>query len=265
MAAAFRGDLTRKWREQNPGVEPASDLLKRIRIERRKRWETAELDKLKAKGLTGDKLEAELAKRCKQYKEPAPVEITSLPKLPEGWIWVYGEYVVPVDAPIVYGIILPGPHIVPERLNGANITESSARLRPWVEFITSEYLAEVLRSPMLRHQFDKFRFGNAVQRLNIAHVRSLAIPLAPIEGQKVIGEIIRQRAKFSLDVLSEIDACSENLGKLYSTIPSKAFRGKLVSQDPNDEPASILLERIRQQKAAWQKSRGQDPSKETKK
>ena len=69
----------------------------------------------------------------------------------------------------------------------------------------------------------------------------------------------------TLDVLSEIDACSENLGKLYSTILSKAFRGKLVSQDPNDEPASILLEGIRQQKAGLEKEQRAGPKQRDKK
>jgi type I restriction enzyme, S subunit len=43
LAAAFRGDLTADWREQNPDVEPASELLERIKIDRRKRWEEGEL------------------------------------------------------------------------------------------------------------------------------------------------------------------------------------------------------------------------------
>ena len=88
LAAAFRGNLTKKWREQHKGqIEPASELLKRIRIERRKRWEAAELDKLKAKGLTGDQLGTQFTKRRKQYQEPAPVNTTDLPELPEGWCW----------------------------------------------------------------------------------------------------------------------------------------------------------------------------------
>lgn len=88
LASAFRGDLTKKWREQNKGqIEPATELLKRIRIERRKRWEEAELNKLKAKGLNGDKLDAQFAKRRKQYKGPAPVDSADLPELPEGWCW----------------------------------------------------------------------------------------------------------------------------------------------------------------------------------
>lgn len=88
LAAAFRGDLTKNWREKHKGkIEPASELLKRIRIERRKRWEAAELDKLKAKGLTGDKLDDQFTKLRKKYKEPVPVDTTDLPELPEGWCW----------------------------------------------------------------------------------------------------------------------------------------------------------------------------------
>jgi type I restriction enzyme S subunit len=202
LAAAFRGDLTKEWRAKHPDVEPASELLKRIRIERRKRWEEAELEKLKAKGLTGEELDSEFAKRRKQYEEPVPVDITGLPQVPEGWCWIPAEHVVPVEAPIVYGIILPGSHVengvpfirpmeilndvivegpipctslqiaakyeraklqrgdiilsivgtigkvavVPDRLNGANITQSSARVRPWLKFVSSEYLADALRT-----------------------------------------------------------------------------------------------------------------------
>lgn len=80
LAAAFRGDLTKDWRAQNPNVEPASELLKRIRAERRAKWEGAELAKLKAKGKTpsDDKWKA-------KYKDPEPVDPTGLPALPEGW------------------------------------------------------------------------------------------------------------------------------------------------------------------------------------
>jgi type I restriction enzyme S subunit len=82
LAAAFRGDLTADWRAQHPDVEPASELLKRIRIERRKKWEEAELTKLKAKGkIPPDN------KWKQKYVEPAPVDDSELPELPEGWCW----------------------------------------------------------------------------------------------------------------------------------------------------------------------------------
>jgi type I restriction enzyme, S subunit len=82
LAAAFRGDLTKEWRAKNPDVEPASELLKRIRVERRKKWEEAELAKLSAKGKkpTGEAWKA-------KYKEPEPVDTAGLPELPVGWCW----------------------------------------------------------------------------------------------------------------------------------------------------------------------------------
>ena len=83
LAAAFRGDLTKDWRAKHKNVEPASELLKRIRAERKKKWEEAELAKMKAKGKapTDDKWKA-------KYKEPEPVDTSGLPELPRGWCWV---------------------------------------------------------------------------------------------------------------------------------------------------------------------------------
>jgi type I restriction enzyme S subunit len=83
LTAAFRGDLTKVWRSKHTDVEPASELLKRIRVERRRKWEQAELAKMMAKGKTpGDD-------RWKgKYKEPEPVDATGLPELPAEWCWV---------------------------------------------------------------------------------------------------------------------------------------------------------------------------------
>ncbi len=82
LAAAFRGDLTADWRKKNPDVEPASKLLERIRIERRQKWEAAELAKLKAKGKSpkDDKWKS-------KYVEPEPVDTSDLPDLPPSWAW----------------------------------------------------------------------------------------------------------------------------------------------------------------------------------
>lgn len=74
LAAAFRGDLTADWREKNLDVEPASVLLERIRAERRRRWEEAELDRMKANGKTPkDNLWKE------KYKKPASADTSNLP------------------------------------------------------------------------------------------------------------------------------------------------------------------------------------------
>lgn len=66
LAAACSGQLTADWREANPDIEPASVLLERIRAERK-------------------------IKEGKKYKEPAPVDLSELEELPEGWEWCQPE------------------------------------------------------------------------------------------------------------------------------------------------------------------------------
>ncbi|WP_437826361.1 restriction endonuclease subunit S [Sorangium sp. So ce1153] len=294
LSAAFRGDLTAAWRAKNPDVEPAEELLKRIGAERRRRWEEAELAQMRAKGkVPGNDRWKE------KYEEPAPVDASELPKLPEGWCWARLEELRAPDAPIVYGIIQPGddvpggvPYvrpidmtndggidftsikrtsdeiakqyerasiktgdvilsivgtigkvvITPAALNGGNITQSSVRIRtpdgmPW------NYMRFALLSPQLRKQYDRFRFGNAVQRLNVEHVRDLVVPLAPTAEQRELTsrlESALQRVPNGL-----IRALQERFYDMERAILAKAFRGELVPQDPNDEPASDLLARIR--------------------
>jgi type I restriction enzyme, S subunit len=132
--------------------------------------------------------------------------------------------------------------VVPKELDGANITQSSARIRP-VDDLSVEFLRRALQSPLLTSQFDRYRFGNAVQRLNVEHVRALAVPVAPPAEQAAVVDAL---ARIDVERLgSTLSRMRADLTKLNSAILAKAFRGELVPQDPNDEPASTLLERIR--------------------
>lgn len=74
LATAFRGELV----EPDPNDEPVGSLLERIRAERRQKWE----DNLKVKGKDLTRFE---------YKEPTVPEISELPELPDGWLWVNVE------------------------------------------------------------------------------------------------------------------------------------------------------------------------------
>ena len=69
-------------------MEPAEKLLERIRVERRSRWEAAELEKMKEKGKVpkNDKWK-------EKYREPTCVDEDYLPNLPHGWLWVPVELI----------------------------------------------------------------------------------------------------------------------------------------------------------------------------
>jgi type I restriction enzyme, S subunit len=91
LAAAFRGDLTADWRATHTNVEPASELLHRIRVERRRRWEEAELAKYEAKGQKPPQNWKD------KYKEPEPVDDAGPLELPEGWAWSTFDEVSLID------------------------------------------------------------------------------------------------------------------------------------------------------------------------
>ncbi|MBK7197538.1 MAG: restriction endonuclease subunit S [Myxococcales bacterium] len=132
--------------------------------------------------------------------------------------------------------------VTPPELDGANITQSSVRIRPGTG-VAPDFLTWALQAPCLTRQYDSFRFGNAVQRLNIEHVRQLVVPLPPLaEQREICSRISTSMARLlALDVPS----LASRLAALESSVRAKAFRGELVPQDPNDEPAAVLLDRIR--------------------
>jgi type I restriction enzyme S subunit len=81
LKAAVEGELTADWRAQHHDTEPACELLQRILVERRRRWEEAQIEKFKAAG-------REPPKDWKaRYQEPIAPDTRNLPVLPEGWCW----------------------------------------------------------------------------------------------------------------------------------------------------------------------------------
>ena len=81
LKAAVEGALTADWRADHPNTEPASALLSRSLVERRCRWEEAQLLKFKETGKAPPK-----GWKMK-YTEPAEPDITNLPPLPKGSCW----------------------------------------------------------------------------------------------------------------------------------------------------------------------------------
>jgi type I restriction enzyme S subunit len=86
--------------------------------------------------------------------------------------------------------------------------------------------------------------------LSLSKVNQLPVPLAPEVEQGRIAEAVGT-AISCLDAANRGAVQSQvRLARLRQSILRWAFEGKLVDQDPNDEPASVLLERIRSQREA---------------
>ncbi|MDQ0316826.1 restriction endonuclease subunit S [Amorphus orientalis] len=92
--------------------------------------------------------------------------------------------------------------------------------------------------------------GGVQPNLNLSIVKAIQLPLPPLEEQH---EIVRriESAFARIDRLAaEAKRALELVGRLDEAILAKAFRGELVPQDENDEPADRLLERIRAEREA---------------
>ncbi|WP_437505927.1 restriction endonuclease subunit S [Sorangium sp. So ce1099] len=293
LAAAFRGDLTADWREKNPDVEPAEELLKRIRAERRQRWEEAELAKMRAKGkVVGDDRWKE------RYEEPPPVDASELPELPDGWCWasvdcvcthivdclhrtpVYVEAGYPAirTADVVRGRLLletarrvtestyleqigrlepkPGDIVYTregERFGLAALVPEGAKLclsQRMMQFrvvthVDPSFFMWALNSPHVYGQAVDDVGGSTSPHVNISAIRRFTIPLASLAEQMEIAHRIETSWAASDAIEQASKDTAEHVSALDRAILAKAFRGELVPQDPNDEPASALLERIR--------------------
>jgi len=98
--------------------------------------------------------------------------------------------------------------------------------------------------------FDRFASGSTIAHLPQEDLRLLPIPLPPIESQRATVLWIQALLSNVERADAEMQALLAKSVSLHSSILASAFSGKLVPQDPTDEPASVLLERIAAQRAA---------------
>jgi type I restriction enzyme S subunit len=84
---------------------------------------------------------------------------------------------------------------------------------------------------------------------------SLPIQVPPPEEKIEIVRRVEQLFAFADQLEARVKTAQTRIDRLTQSILAKAFRGELVPQDPNDEPASVLLERIKAQRAAAPKAK----------
>jgi type I restriction enzyme S subunit len=90
-------------RREGRSYEPASELLRRILVERRARWEAAYIARMRASGM-----ESRDNRWKGRYEEPATPDTCDLPNLPESWGYASVEQLNPPDRPCAYGVLQPG-------------------------------------------------------------------------------------------------------------------------------------------------------------
>ncbi|MEH1978844.1 MAG: restriction endonuclease subunit S [Nostoc sp.] len=280
LAAAFRGDLTADWREQNPDVEPASMLLQRIRAKNKQ------------------------THKRKSNATPSSIvlEMDKITPIPNTWQWVsFGELItsirsgstaVPQDEVSSYPILRSSSVrscsvdltdirylTKSENENEDNFLNDGdllfTRLSGSIEYVANcalvrdlanrriQYPDRLFRAKLIDREFSTYSelwFATPLlrslitdhakstaghQRISMTAITEAPIPLPPLVEQQKIVEIVRSFLELITNVEQQYQQAKGKLNQLNQSILAKAFMGELVPQDPDDEPASVLLERIR--------------------
>jgi len=149
-------------------------------------------------------------------------------------------------------------------ITGANVTKSALVGKDVGTAYVSQHVAlcrptDVLFSKFLywfivsetngRKQLNDMAYGAGKPGLNLENIRSVVIPLPDMLEQKKVVELIEEKLSVIDQLEKTITDSLQQAEALRQSILKKAFSGRLVEQNPEDEPASELLERIRTERA----------------
>lgn len=137
----------------------------------------------------------------------------------------------------------------------ANIARAVARLAADRSRVSSEWLWLWLTSPRVQWWLLSSSKEVARKTLNLKELSELPVPVPPKEVQDANVRRVEQIFALADQLEARVSAAQKRIDTLTQSLLAKAFRGELVPQDPNDEPASVLLDRIRTQRAAAPKPR----------
>ena len=268
---AMRGKLV----PQDPNDEPASELLKKIKAEKAELIKEKKIKKSKPlPPITDNEKPFDIPDswewvRCKTVTTIGNFQSLSPEKIKSG------ENLIELADIESYSGKLINRECVTKKVGSNKYRYSKgnvlfAKLRPYLRKVllapndgvcTTEllpidgiktdnnYLYYVFLSSFFFGQIEKEMHGVNLPRVSPKKLSALIIPLPPLSEQSRIAAKIAQL--FAL--LRKVESSTQQYAKLQTLLKSKvldlAMRGKLVKQDPNDEPASELLKKIKAEKA----------------
>jgi len=286
LKVAMEGKLTEEWRKQHKNeLEPASLLLEKIKEERKKKLgkkykelppvDTEDLPEL-PEGWVWTRLEV-IAEKITDGEHIRPkITQTGIPFLSakdvrdEGIIFENCLYIDEKDVKRFLKRCNPenGDILIVSR--GATVGRTcivntnrifcllgSVILIKLDPDICSKFISYVLKSLKMQEMMVNLSGSTAQQAIYLRDIRKLIVALPNnVEQHQIVSEIER---RFSIidEMEKTVKQGLKQAERLRQSILKRAFEGKLVPQNPDDEPASVLLERIKEEKAKSQNKKYQ--------
>nr|WP_225444788.1 restriction endonuclease subunit S [Pseudomarimonas arenosa] len=145
---------------------------------------------------------------------------------------------------------LGGVAVSTAEMKGWNVSREIAVVAIDKERASAEYVALWIASDESQRWLGAIKKGVAYVGINIEDLRRLPVRLPARDEQDEIVRRVHSCLKLADRIEARCAAAKEQARRLAPLTLDKAFRGELVPQDPNDEPASALLARITTQRGA---------------
>ena len=264
---AFRGELTRKWREENKNIEDAESLYVKIK-------ESQSIRRKVSKEINIKDLRYSIPSTWKWVRLGDVFTITSggtpkrtIPEYYEGNIpWIKTgeikwnaineseEQITPEAVANSSAKLLP-PNTVLVAMYGQGLTRGRAAILS-VEATCNQAVCALLPNDYIAPEFIFYYFMEGYQRfrqvakggnqenLSVSLISDFIFPLPPLEEQRVIITTLQNIFKKESKIK---DVIKINTDEIKQSILSKAFRGELGTNDPTEESAIELLKEVLQE------------------
>ncbi|TAD73590.1 MAG: type I restriction endonuclease subunit S [Oscillatoriales cyanobacterium] len=271
LAAAFRGDLTADWREENISDLTARDFLNEACIEFANGAENLpSLPNTWAWALAGNLCHIKSGIALGKKRSPG-TELVELPYLrvanvQRGWLdlsEIKTIMVKPSEAErlyLKYDDILMNEGGDRDKLGRGWVWKGEIancihqnhvfRLRLKTDKIPSRYISYYANEFGQNYFIDQGKQTTNLASISMSKLSKFPLPIAPPKEIEQILQLIEERFKAIEAIEQNYQQAIALLDRFDQATLAQAFRGQLVPQDPNDEPASVLLERIRAQRAS---------------
>ena len=150
------------------------------------------------------------------------------------------------------GETLPRSCLIPSTVGPAIVKADCIRFKPAASVALAAFLNCALNSEETRRRTAGIVHGVGRPRPNLQETKAITLPLPPFAEQSRIVAEVERRLSVVQQAEVAVEASLKRAERLRQSILKSAFSGQLVPQDPDDEPASVLLERIRAEREAAQ-------------
>lgn len=140
---------------------------------------------------------------------------------------------------------LGGVAVVPKEMRGWNVSREVAVVPVDKQRVLPAFLAYWIASQRSQRWLARVEKGVAYTGINIEDLRALPVACPPIDEQREAVRRVESLFALADSIEARWRASRSQIERLTPSLLAKAFRGELVPQDPNDEPASALLARLR--------------------